>query len=195
MSQFQTKVITGNDAFAQNREDMFALIEKLRNLETRAEALSEKRRPRFEERNQLTPRERLKRLLDPGMPFLSLYNMANYLVDDPNEDTSVPGANVISGIGFINGQFDLFVDFCFKNIITSNNITSSINDRKFFSIPVTFTIMSIACYTTNGINNSLSPLNQSIKKCGFTNVWTTYNSYNISHQMFRIAAKIGNIAK
>jgi geranyl-CoA carboxylase beta subunit len=82
---------------------MLALVEQMRGYEARAETLSEKRRPRFEERGQLTPRERLKRLLDPGMPFVELYNMASFLVDDPNWETSVPGANQICGIGFVSG--------------------------------------------------------------------------------------------
>ena len=45
------------------------------------------------------------------MPFLELYNLANYLVDDPNPETSVPGASSIAGIGFVSGVRCLvFVD-------------------------------------------------------------------------------------
>ena len=68
-----------------------------------AETLSNKRLPVFEKRGQLSPRERVKRLLDPGMPFLSLFTMANYLLDDKNPDTSVPGGSNILGIGFVSG--------------------------------------------------------------------------------------------
>ncbi len=82
---------------------MTDLVARLRSYEARAETLSEKRRPRFEKRGQLTPRERLKRLLDPGMPFVELYNMANFLVDDPDPETSIPGASAIAGIGFVSG--------------------------------------------------------------------------------------------
>ncbi len=90
---------------------MLALVERLRAVESRAAAHSEKRRPRFEQRGQLTPRERLSRLLDPGMPFLELYNLANYLVDDTDPETSLPGANMITGIGFVAGVRCLvFVD-------------------------------------------------------------------------------------
>jgi len=90
---------------------MLGLVASLREYESRREALSEKRRPRFEQRGQLTPRERLKRLLDPGMPFLELYNMANFLIDDPNPKTSIPGASAITGVGFINGvRCLIFVD-------------------------------------------------------------------------------------
>ena len=78
-------------------------IETLRSLEARAEAASEKRRPRFEERGQLTPRDRLAQLLDPGMPYLPLYNMASYCVDDPDHETSIPGGSVLAGIGYVSG--------------------------------------------------------------------------------------------
>lgn len=103
MPIFKSKVTTNSESFAQNRKDMLALIDQLRQLERRAIDASEKRRATFEKRGQLTPHERLKRLLDPGMPFLQLYNMANYLLEDPNPETSVPGGSVILGIGFIKG--------------------------------------------------------------------------------------------
>jgi len=111
MSIFQTAIDKTTTQFATNRADMSALIEKMRMLEARAETLSEKRRARFEERGQLSPRERLAALLDPGMPFLELYNLASYLADDPDPKTSVPGASAILGVGFISGVRCLvFVD-------------------------------------------------------------------------------------
>ncbi len=103
MSGFKSKIDTTSDEYATNREDMLRLVGRLRELTARAAAHSEKRRPRFQERGQITPRERLAQLLDPGMPFLELYNMANYLVDDENPDTSIPGASTIAGIGFVAG--------------------------------------------------------------------------------------------
>jgi geranyl-CoA carboxylase beta subunit len=103
MTVFQSKVDTRSDAFLGNRADMLALVERLRSYEARAEALSEKRRDRFEERSQLTPRERVTRLLDPGMPCVELYNLANFLVEDTNRETSVPGGSLICCIGFVSG--------------------------------------------------------------------------------------------
>lgn len=103
MTVFRSKIATGSETFRENREAMLGLVAKLREFEARAEQLSEKRRPRFEERGQLTPRERLARLLDPGMPFLALHTMANFLAEDPNIETSVPGASLIAGIGFVGG--------------------------------------------------------------------------------------------
>ncbi|MCP5367721.1 MAG: acyl-CoA carboxylase subunit beta [Hyphomicrobiales bacterium] len=103
MSAFDSRLDTGGDEFAANRRDMLALMDRVHALKKRAEALSEKRRPRFEERGQLTPRERLIRLLDPGMPFLELFGLANYMVQDRDRETSVPGASTLAGIGFVSG--------------------------------------------------------------------------------------------
>ncbi len=103
MSVFSSKINTTADSFRHNREQMLALIGKLQELNSRGAVISEKRKPRFEARGQLTPRERLARLLDPGMPFLAIGNIAGYLLDNPDPDKSIPGATVISGIGFISG--------------------------------------------------------------------------------------------
>ena len=100
---FASRVVTTSEDFKANREGMLALVDRLRALEDRAAALSEKRRARFEERNQLTPRERVARLLDPGMPFLRLHSMAGYGVDDKDPEKTVPGGSVILGIGFVAG--------------------------------------------------------------------------------------------
>ena len=103
MAVFQSKIRTSSDDFRTNREDMLALVDKLGDLNERGRLLSEKRKSRFEARGQLTPRERLARLLDPGMPWLAMGNLSGYLSDGRPEDTSLPGSTVICGIGFIAG--------------------------------------------------------------------------------------------
>ncbi len=103
MPVFQSRIQTSSETFARNRQDMLSLVAELREYEARAVARSDSRKARFEQRGQLTPRERVTRLLDAGMPFVELFNMANFLVDDPNPATSIPGASMITGIGFING--------------------------------------------------------------------------------------------
>ena len=103
MSAFNSRIDTGSAEFTEQRAAMLSLVDKLRMLSARAADTSARRRPRFEERGQLLPRSRLARLLDPGMPFLELFAMANYLVDTPDPDASVPGGNVIAGIGFVSG--------------------------------------------------------------------------------------------
>ncbi len=82
---------------------MLALVNQLSALNARAPALSASKKPRFEKRGQLLPRERLARLLDPGMPFLEIGNLAGYLLDTSNEEKSIPGGTIIAGIGYVSG--------------------------------------------------------------------------------------------
>ncbi|MEM7276685.1 MAG: carboxyl transferase domain-containing protein, partial [Pseudomonadota bacterium] len=103
MSVFTSKIDTASDSFAKNRQDMLALIEQLETLNSRAESISEKRKPRFEARGQLTPRDRLARLLDPGLPFLAIGNIAGFLLDTKDPEKSIAGSTVIAGIGFVAG--------------------------------------------------------------------------------------------
>jgi len=103
MAVFRTRVDTTSENYAANRADMLALIDELRSLEARAADASNRRAATFAARGQLPPRERLARLLDPGMPFLRLHTLSNYLLEDENPDSSVPGGSVILGIGFIRG--------------------------------------------------------------------------------------------
>ncbi len=103
MPVFDSRISTTSAGFQKNRADMLRLIDKLNELNARAPALSAKRKARFEERGQLLPRERLARLLDPGMPWLEIGNIAGYLVDTPDESKSVAGSTIFSGIGFIRG--------------------------------------------------------------------------------------------
>jgi geranyl-CoA carboxylase beta subunit len=103
MAVYDSRLNTGTESFASNRQDMLGLIDYYHSIKDRALQRSEQRRPRFEERGQLTPRERLQRLLDPGMPFLELYGAANFLVDTDDRQKSIPGASLLSGIGFVSG--------------------------------------------------------------------------------------------
>jgi len=100
---FQSHIDKNGAGFARNRADMLSLVSELRALEDRAVAASERSRDRFEARGQITPRERLARLLDPGMPFLRLHSLAGYMVDSAKPDKSIPGSSLICGIGFVNG--------------------------------------------------------------------------------------------
>jgi len=103
MTVFNSRINTNSEGFRKNREEMLAHISKLQELNARGAMISEKRKPRFEARGQLTPRERLARLLDPGMPFMAIGNIAGYLLDTDDADKSIPGSTIISGIGFIAG--------------------------------------------------------------------------------------------
>ena len=82
---------------------MLALVEHLAELNARAPAASASKRGRFEKRGQLLPRERLARLLDPGLPWVEIGNLAGYLLDTDDPEHSIPGSTIIAGIGYVSG--------------------------------------------------------------------------------------------
>ena len=82
---------------------MLGLVDQLASLNGRAPAISASKKARFEKRGQLLPRERLARLLDPGLPFLEIGNLAGYLLDTAEEEKSIPGGTIIAGIGYVSG--------------------------------------------------------------------------------------------
>ena len=98
-----SQIDPSSESYETNRERMLEFVERLRSLEGRAQEASARRRATFEKRGQLLPTDRLGRLLDPGMPFLRLHTLANFGVDEPNQETSIPGASLIVGIGFVGG--------------------------------------------------------------------------------------------
>jgi geranyl-CoA carboxylase beta subunit len=103
MAQFYSSVNTSSEPYLKNREDMLDCIDTMREILDRAAALSDKSLPRFEKRGQILPRERLSRILDPGMPFLELMNMAGFTIDTEERDKSIPGCSTITGIGYVGG--------------------------------------------------------------------------------------------
>jgi len=109
MAVFQSQLSTSTTEFAGNRDAMLALVKRTRQLEERAAAASAKSKGRFDKRGQILPRERLARLLDPGSPFLEIGNIAGYLRESDDPDTSVPGAAMITGIGFVSGVRSMIV--------------------------------------------------------------------------------------
>ena len=134
MAGFLSHVSAVSDEYKNNRSDMLELVDELQEICDRAASLSNKSLPRFEKRGQLLPRERMARLLDPGMPFLELQNLAGYLVDDDNPDTSIPGASVIAGIGFVQGTRSLiYVD---DSGIAAGSITRSSADKFLRAIDI-----------------------------------------------------------
>ncbi len=103
MPVFKSKIIPTSSAFQERRKDMLGLIEKLETLNAKAPALSASKKSRFEKRGQLLPRERLGRLLDPGLPYLEIGNLAGYLLDSSDPEKSIPGSSIMAGIGYIQG--------------------------------------------------------------------------------------------
>jgi 3-methylcrotonyl-CoA carboxylase beta subunit len=96
-----TKLSTRDPTFAQNRATMAALVADLREkVASIEEGGGETARARHASRGKLLPRERVRRLIDPGSPFLELSQLAAYgMYDD-----TIAAAGIITGIGRVNGR-------------------------------------------------------------------------------------------
>ena len=103
MPAIESKLDPGSQAFQRNRQHLLKLLERLRALEARTRAESEKAKPLFDKRGQLLPRERIARLLDAGAPWLELSSMAGYCLDHPDPEKSIPGGGMVAGIGYAAG--------------------------------------------------------------------------------------------
>ena len=103
MPTLALKLDTGSAAFAANRAHSLELIAQWRAIEARTRAASGRAQALFDKRGQLLPRERVARLLDPGIPFLELSTLAGWMQDLPDAAASVPGGGVIAGIGVVCG--------------------------------------------------------------------------------------------
>src|SRR5690606_41274431 len=101
MSILHSSVQTRSPEFAENalamQEQIVALRERILQ---NAKGGSEAARQRHTERGMLLPRERARRLLDPGSTFLELYPLAPYQLYD-NESHY---AGLITGIGCDAGK-------------------------------------------------------------------------------------------
>ncbi len=104
MSALGTRVAPESAEFTANAARMQALLDRLREIEARTEAASDRSRARFEKRGQLLPRARVALLLDPGQPFLELSTLAGYCFDTEDPAESVAGGGLIAGIGVVSGR-------------------------------------------------------------------------------------------
>ncbi len=101
MAIIQSRIDTTSPSFKANAAAMQALVD---DLEAKVAAVArggpEPSRRRHMERGKLLPRERVRRLLDPGSPFLEVAQLAAL---NMYED-AVPSAGIITGVGRISGR-------------------------------------------------------------------------------------------
>ncbi len=91
-------------AFVANADRMQGLWDEVQRLQSMVLAESESKRAKFEQRNQLLPRERIARLLDRGTPFLEISRLAGLNMHDDDGKKSVLGGGSIVGIGVVAGK-------------------------------------------------------------------------------------------
>ncbi len=102
MAVYEPQLNKSSDHFLRNAEQMQAAVEEVRAIEQSVIDAAAAKASRYVAKGYLTPRERLKCLLDPGAPFFELSSIAGYL-QDGDTDGSGAGAFVITGIGYIAG--------------------------------------------------------------------------------------------
>ena len=101
MTAIQTKLNPRSPEFKAAQEAMSALVSDLRAKigvvgQGGGEAASEK----HVGRGKLLPRERVRRLLDTGSPFLELSQLAAWDM----YDNQVPAAGIVTGVGRVSGR-------------------------------------------------------------------------------------------
>jgi geranyl-CoA carboxylase beta subunit len=102
MAVIESSLDVHGDEFRQNRDAMLKVVDEFRSIEKKVVDKAETQRPKFDKRGQLLPHERVTRLLDPGSPFLSLMNLAGYMMHDDKDGTEAGGGS-IAGIGYVSG--------------------------------------------------------------------------------------------
>jgi geranyl-CoA carboxylase beta subunit len=102
MPVIESQIDRNSDDYNANREAMLAAIEAFRAAERSVQAGAERTRPRFEQRGQLMPRERIALLLDRGAPFLELMSLAGYRMHDDKDGSGAGGGGIV-GIGYVEG--------------------------------------------------------------------------------------------
>jgi geranyl-CoA carboxylase beta subunit len=103
MPVIESKIMINSESFKKNQEDHQKLIDEIRTLEQKIADNSARSKAKFDKRGQLLPRERLKRLLDPGSFWLPLSTLAGYKIGDDDGDKNIGWGNSISGIGYVAG--------------------------------------------------------------------------------------------
>jgi acetyl-CoA carboxylase carboxyltransferase component len=101
MDRIESRLNTNSDEFRRNRDAMDTLVKQLRDeIERVRQGGPASARERHVERGKLLARDRVKKLLDPGSPFLELSPLAAYKMYDGDS----PSASIITGVGRIHGR-------------------------------------------------------------------------------------------
>jgi geranyl-CoA carboxylase beta subunit len=103
MPVLTSQISTSSEAFRANRDEMLALLDDVRAVEQKVRALSDARRPQFEQRGQIHPRDRVAMLADRGAPFLELSTLAGHGMFGDDGDRNAFGGATIAGIAIVSG--------------------------------------------------------------------------------------------
>ena len=106
MDRIESRLNANSEEFRRNRDAMDSLVKRLRDeIERIRLGGPAPARERHVERGKLLARDRVKKLLDPGSPFLELSPLAAFQMYDGDS----PSASIITGIGRIHGRETVIV--------------------------------------------------------------------------------------
>ena len=106
MQQLSTQVDVNSEQYQTNFTYHAQLRQQLRDRMAKvAKGGSERSRQRHLDRGRLLPRERVRRLLDPGSPFLEIGSLAAIGMYDDD----APAAGLIAGVGIVEGRYAMIV--------------------------------------------------------------------------------------
>ncbi len=101
MAVIESRINTRSDEFQASAAKMRAAVDDLREKVARvSQGGDEASRARHSARGKLLPRERVRRLLDPGSPFLEVGQLAAWEM----YGGEVPSASLVAGIGRVAGR-------------------------------------------------------------------------------------------
>ena len=100
MSIIKSSINARSEEFKSNHDHMTKLVDDLRDkMAVISQGGGKERNEKHVSRGKLLPRDRVRKLLDVGSPFLELSQFAAYDM----YDNQVPSAGIITGIGRVNG--------------------------------------------------------------------------------------------
>ncbi|MEZ0227046.1 MAG: carboxyl transferase domain-containing protein [Planctomycetota bacterium] len=101
MEPITSRIDTGSTEFRENKEHLGGLVSELKaRLAKVAEGGGPDARKKHESRGKLFVRERVKKLLDDGSPFLELSALAAWDLYDGD----APAAGMVAGVGLVKGR-------------------------------------------------------------------------------------------
>ncbi len=103
MWAFRSEIDTSSARFAENRAAHLKLIGDVRAIEARIRSHSERAGPKFAQRGQLPPRDRLNLLLDRGSDWLEISTLSGLGCHDDDGGEGASGGGLICGIGVVGG--------------------------------------------------------------------------------------------
>ena len=89
------------DSYKQNYEAMSKVNEEFDRITKETMHVDDDKKAKAKQRDKKLTRERINAIVDHGSPFLELSQLAGY---KQLGDESIPSANVVTGIGMVNGK-------------------------------------------------------------------------------------------